>query len=329
MFHLEISESLFNKGIEHSKVTFFSQMSDWLKKDFEFLKRNLPDSSGHDQEKAWVKTNEQVNSCFYLSPDREVSIAKRESEAFFKTNAPQLAQERYAAHLAYAQRYVRENSVFPLPLKTFYLSNDHIFIDGGSFLGHTCLKAKILYPKLITYAIEASKSNHEFSGYHAEQISHLDNHFWFNSALDRKSGEAKLSMYSKESENVNQQVNTIIPKLNDQTTSDQANLQYSQKVNSITIDQILADCPKSKPVFISLEINGAEPQALLGALKLLESDRKFFIRAGWRYFDENSDSTSECLSMISELNGKVKVDFPPRWDLMLHPYLTIQNKFFC
>lgn len=329
MFFHEISEALLRKGFEQSKITFFSELPDVFKKDFEFLKRNLPSKSGHDHEKAWVKTNEQVNSYFYLSPDRELSITRRESEAFFKTNAPHVQQERYAAHLAYAQRYVRENSVFPLPQKTFYLSNDHIFIDGGSFLGHTCLKAKILYPELITYAIEASKSNHEFSKHHAKQIPHTDSHFWLNAALDSKSGEVELNMFSKELENINQQVNTIIPKLNDQTTSNQANLQYSQKVNSITIDQILADCPKSKPVFISLEINGAEPQALLGAIKLLESDRRFFIRAGWRYFDENSEFTSECLSMISELNGKVKVDFPPRWDLMLHPYITIQNKFFC
>ena len=328
MFHREISEGLCNKGFESSKITFFSQMSDWLKKDFEFLKRNLPSTSGHDEKKAWVKTNEQVNSYFFLSPDKERSITKRESEAFFKTNAPHLQQERYAAYLAYAQRYVRENSVFPLPQKTFYLSNEHIFIDGGSFLGHTCLKAKVLYPELITYAIEASKLNHEFSGYHAQQISHLDNHFWLNAALDSKSGEVELNMFSKETENINQQVNTIIPKLNDQTTSNQANLQYSQKVNSITIDQILADCPKSKAVFISLEINGSEPQALLGAVKLLESDRKFFIRAGWRYFDEKSEFLSDCLSMIDEIKGRVKINFPPRWELMLHPYITLQNNYF-
>ena len=328
MFHHEISETLSNKGFEQSKITFFSQMSDWLKKDFEFLKRNLPAQSGHDKEKAWVKTNDQVESYFYLSPDREVSITKRESEAFFKTNAPRLPQERYAAHLAYAQRYVRENSVFPLPPKTFYLSNDHIFIDGGSFLGHTCLKAKVLYPDIITYAIEASKSNHEFSRHHAKQISHLDSHFWLNAALDCKTGTTELNMFSKEAENVNQQVNTIIPELNDQTTSNQANLQYSQKVNAITIDEILADCPKSKPVFISLEINGSEPQALLGAINLLESDRKFFIRAGWRYFDKKSEFLSDCLSMIDGLKGRVKINSPPRWELMLHPYITIQNNFF-
>ena len=34
----------------------------------------------------------KVNSYFYLSQDRELSITKRESEAFFKTNAPDLQQ---------------------------------------------------------------------------------------------------------------------------------------------------------------------------------------------------------------------------------------------
>ena len=110
-----------------------------------------------------------------------------------------------------------------------------------------------------------------------------------NAALSSFSGEAKLNMHSEVTHNKKQQYNSLLSDLH----TNKAELKFHQKVRTITIDDLLEDASKDKPVFISLEINGGEPNALLGAKKLLESERPFFLRAGWRYHNTEAEYYKE------------------------------------
>jgi FkbM family methyltransferase len=152
-------------------------------------------------------------------------------------------------------------------LKKFRLKEDDVFLEVGTYYGFGTVKLSQNVKKVI--GIEADKYNFWMTKRNVEK--NCDNVILINKAVGKEKGKQKF--YSREKE-IGQGKSFFKESLKNK-------IKNSYEVEVDTIDNILNDLNLIRDItFVSLEINLAEIDALLGMSKTLENKMRLLI-AGW------------------------------------------------
>lgn len=147
---------------------------------------------------------------------------------------------------------------------------DDVFIDGGAFLGFGEIRLSSDVPEGHFYAIEADRECHallarNITANGAANVTALHRALWNKAAtLDLETGFA--------------QSNTLVSEVYEG--------ERRQKVETISVDQIVEKYSLSKVDMLSLTLNGAEVEALEGARRTLADLRPRIRLAGWYSRDD-------------------------------------------
>lgn len=212
--------------------------------------------------------------------------------------------ESFAVALDIAQRYCFENAYFYHLPRSFYLKPGSVHIDIGAFIGFGALKcAKTVGQNGKVICVEIEKQNFNLLQRNVEE-NNLSNVEYINKAISENEGS--IEYFSGDKQN-----NSIIEDDEFQHARNSGN----NLIKSTTIDNIIEDYGLSLTddhFFVSIEINGAEPNALKGAGKFLSNANDFAMRIAAPYSREEESNSDLILAVLKEYK-EIQTYYLPTW----------------
>lgn len=249
-----------------------------------------------------LHSGEIFYSCFPRNTER---ILYKKYRSSLPTS---LVEDSFRVALDIAQRFCRENCAGWSPPKTYYLFPGWGFIDLGAYIGFGAIRAarKIGQAGRVI-AVEASPQAYRLLLKNIE-ANKLDNVIPVHAVAQDHNGSVNFFMDARQN-------NSIYQSLNDQVSGPTRQYKKSEIVEGKTVDTILAEVnypTKTMSTFVSFEINGAEPLALLGMDNFLRTCPRFDLRIAARYGAANgSNSRAKILEILSAYPNVTVVDLEP------------------
>lgn len=188
-----------------------------------------------------------------------------------------------------------ENQYFPDDL--FKFNPEETFVDSGAFTGDTIknflLRQKISFKKLI--AIEPDPENYAHLLSYIETIpnQYKDKIMVYNNAIGQKKEIIRFNSVGSLMSNVSENGNI--------------------EVTSIPLDELLYDLA---PSFIKMDIEGSEPNALLGAKKIIQDIKPILAFSVYHEFDHLWKLPLLVQSLQSEYKFFLRPYGKAGWDLV-------------
>ena len=177
----------------------------------------------------------------------------------------------------------------------FVVQPSDVIIDVGAFIGFGALATSKLNYRGKTISVEADSNC--FSLLSRNVIANGSNVVVpVNAAIWEESG-IKMNLASGGT-----QANSLIPEV----VEDAVHNHKDQSVSTKTIDDVVDEYDLKSVDMISLTINGAEPNALKGALDTIKKYRPKLRFAGW-YVRDGRSVASICKPMLEELGYRVVI----------------------
>lgn len=205
------------------------------------------------------------------------------------TLPPLLTEDCFQVALDIIQRFYRENTRVPPSLpKSHYLYPGWGFIDLGAYLGFGAIKAaRKVGTDGKVIAVEASSQAYSLLLKNIE-ANNLKNVSTVHAVIQNTNELVRFFQGGLQS-------NSIHKHLVDQIAERSNDYSDYEIVQGKTVDTILQETNypiKMMNTFVSFEINGAEPLALLGMKNFLQSCPRFDLRIAARYGNSDTDSTA-------------------------------------
>ena len=165
---------------------------------------------------------------------------------------------------------------------------NYSFIDCGANMGYwTCLAASPIFGQKSVYAIEPLSNNFQLMEQHAAR-NKLPVHLYKNAISDANGQDVPLFKPGSHAS-----VSLV---------SNQTNAKPEEVVQTITIDTIYREhLQNDNNIFLKLDVEGVEIQALKGATELLETKKPLI------FYEDHSDDKNSIISdyVLNELGYKV------------------------
>ena len=174
--------------------------------------------------------------------------------------------------------------------------DDDVILDCGSFLGFGALALSPLLKNGKIIAIEASQNCYDILKKNIK-FNKINNVDFIKGAIWSK--ESKKMYLSTSGVQANSLISNIVEKNNAEKIS-------KETVECFSVDSIVNNNNLKKVDMISLTLNGAEVEALLGAELTLSKFRPRLRLAGW-YQRDNKFISDICKSYLENLNYYVYV----------------------
>ena len=179
--------------------------------------------------------------------------------------------------------------------ETFFVQPSDVIIDVGAFIGFGALATSKLNYRGKTISVEADASCFSLLCQNVTANS-SDVIVPVNAAIWNESG-IKMNLASGGT-----QANSLISDV----VKDVVHNHKEQSVFTKTIDDIVTEHDLKSVDMISLTINGAEPNALKGALDTIKKHRPRLRFAGW-YVRDGKSVASVCKPLLEELGYHVQI----------------------
>jgi len=216
-----------------------------------------------------------------------------------------LTPDTFGVVLDYVQRYFRENSDGGLPSKSYYLKKGDNFIDCGAFIGMGSIKcAKQVGPAGMVIAIEGDPDAFRLLKKNIK-ANHCENIHPIHAVINNQEGPRDFYTNARQS-------NSIYPSLKDGRFGGEIKFRNKTTITGRTIDSIIkeANMPvKNKFTEVSLEINGAELEALQGMTRFLKDSHSFVLRIGSRYLNVQINIGEEPMVQFLKKYPPVDINF--------------------
>jgi len=206
-----------------------------------------------------------------------------------------IKEECFRVVLDIVQRYIRENSMWPIPPKTNYLFPGAGFIDLGSYIGFGAIKASL---KVGTsgevIAVEADPEAFRLLQKNVA-VNNLQNVTMIHSAITDHDGQTEFY-------GLDRQQNSILQKFYDQINGGLRVYSNKHVIPAKTVDTIIKESNydfKQRRTHISFEINGAELHALRGLDHFLTNCKYFDLRIAARYGEEGSHINNDISGFLA------------------------------
>ena len=180
--------------------------------------------------------------------------------------------------------------------ETFFVQPSDVIIDAGAFIGFGALATSKLNYRGKTISVEAdakcfSLLSQNVIANNSDVIIPVNAAIWDESGI-------KMNLASGGT-----QANSLISAV----VKDAVHNHKDQSVSTKTIDDIVDEHDLKSVDMISLTINGAEPNALRGALKTIKKHRPRLRFAGW-YVRNGKSVASVCKPLLEELGYHVLIN---------------------
>ena len=180
----------------------------------------------------------------------------------------------------------------------FTIKHDDVIINGGAFMGFGDVRISEINHNGKIIAVEASKECFDILN-HNLKINRVKNVFPIHAAIWNKQG--KMSLNTSEFQ-ANSLLNTDVK---DRNKAVILNVENSEFVNTLTIDQIVKIYELEKVDFVSLTLNGAEPEALDGMNETLINYKPRIRLAG--YYFRNKPIWEICSEKLKQYDYEVVI----------------------
>ena len=202
-----------------------------------------------------------------------------------------------------AQRFCMENGYFKNLPRSYYMTEGGVVLDIGAYIGYGAIRsAKTVGSRGQVIAVEMDKENYSLMERNIYE-NKLKNITLINAAVGSYNGEIEYF----DGENQNNSIHNNV--------SGHKNRNQTHKINCITLDTIVKnnDIDIGKvPIFTSLEINGAEPDALIGAQFLLKNSFNLQMRIAAPYVREGKPIRDDILKILKNYDNINVFDSPPQ-----------------
>lgn len=217
---------------------------------------------------------------FYSFPtnNNQLKFYKKHREYFPK----EINEECVNVILNVVQYFIRENSGSWVMPKSYFINPGWGFVDAGTFMGFASMKAALKFGESIEiFAIEASKKAYDIMLKNITENGFDNIVHPIHAAACNFDGE--VDFFEGAAQN-----NTIFNSLYDYYYKMDSGGRATSpiKTRALRIDSLLKEKGfdyKEKPLFISMEINGAEVAAVKGISDLLDNSKRFEMRIASRY----------------------------------------------
>ena len=240
----------------------------------------------------FVKTN--LNKIFYYDNINNILLDIFSRYEFSHYEIAQPAHKKYGIHRNHIDNLTNlkvDNKTRKMLMSEMPIKKGDVVVELGSFYGFGTMKLSELVGeegKII--AIEADRKNFQILNKNI-QMNNISNVITVNKGIWSKSGNGMLYK-------IKNQGNSLVPEFLKNNDQDQIEID--------TLDNILASYNINKIDFISMEINGAEIEALLGMEKILSQSRLRIVAAGL-YEYNNELSFHKIVNILQKNNFKTFV----------------------
>lgn len=214
----------------------------------------------------------------------------------------ELTEDSFRVALDISQRFCMENGYFMNLPRSYYMKPGGTVLDIGSYIGFGAMRAsRTVGARGVVCAVEMDPENYELLQMNVHE-NKLKNITPLNCAVNDKD---QIINFYKGKNQANSIYQDVIRNIDTVET----------QIQSITIDSIISNLDidvKTCPVFASLEINGAEPEALIGASKLLNTAQDLHMRIAAPYTVSGEECRVKIVNTLRQYPDINVYDVPPQ-----------------
>ena len=240
----------------------------------------------------FVKTNS--NKFFYYVNIKNIlfDIFSRYEFSHYEINSP--AHKKYGIHRNHIDNLTNikvDNITKKMLIDNMPIKKGDTVVELGAFYGFGTMKlSDMVGNNGQVIAIEADKKNFQILKKNIE-MNKISNVITINKGVWNESGKGTLYK-------IKNQGNSLVPEFLKNNSKDEIDID--------TLDNIMISNNLDSVDLISMEINGAEIEALQGMTKILSQNKLRIIAAGW-YEHDNELSFKKLVSILEKNNFKVFV----------------------
>lgn len=231
----------------------------------------------------------KTNKIFYYRDIKDVllEIFTRYEFSHYEIDHP--AHKKYGIHRSHIDNLTNlkvDDKTREFLLEKMPIKKGDVVLELGAYYGFGTMKlSELVGDEGKVVAVEADKVNYEILKKNI-QSNNISNVITINKGIWSKEGKGTLYK-------IKNQANSLVPKL--LKNSSQSEIEID------TIDNILSSCGLDKVDFVSMEINGAEKEALLGMSNTLLQKKLRLVAAGW--YEYNSKLSHHHIVDILQKNN--------------------------
>lgn len=205
-----------------------------------------------------------------LRTPEDFRLIARTQEAVAQGQPPFLKQ----VNLEWSSSYVGRYGMYDLPPAVLQRVNGKAVIDGGGFIGDTLMLFRDLFPQSIKYSFEPAQGSYDYMCNLLKDDIAQGTLKAFHQALGSKAGHLRLSM----------------PMAGGINAASSTRYDYHQEglyedVEMVCIDDVVAQHGLEVGL-IKLDVEGAEPDIIQGALKTIKEQKPLLVIAFYHQPDE-------------------------------------------
>jgi FkbM family methyltransferase len=232
---------------------------------------------------------------------------KREREIYFrnKNNLPSnLVEDAFRVSIDIAQRFCMENGYFINLPRSYYMTVGGVVLDVGAYIGYGAIRAsRSVGPSGKVVAVEMDKENYQLMKRNIYE-NKIGNVALLNSAVNNIDGNIEFYDGGRQNNSIHRGLET-----------GDLGREKKKKIICNTLDTIIKNNDVDvnyQPIFVGLEINGAEADALLGAEYILRNSCHLQMRIAASYKVSDESCRSRVLNILKDYPDIDVFDAPPQ-----------------